>query len=126
VTSEQILDAIDEMSVKDLHELVKALEEKYDVSAQAAVAVAAAPAAGAAAEEGGAGGAATMSVVLTSPGQQKVQLIKKIKELTGKGLKECKELVDNLPATIKENIPEDEAVALKGQIEEAGGEVELK
>ena len=123
-TSDQILDAIDEMSVKDLHSLVKALEEKYDVSAQAAVAVAAAPAAGGGGDEGGA--AATMSVILTSPGQQKVQLIKKIKELTGKGLKECKELVDNLPAPIKENLPEDEAVQLKAQIEEAGGEVELK
>ena len=123
-TADQILDAIDEMSVKDLHALVKTLEEKYDVSAQAAVAVAAAPAAGGAADDGG--GPSTMSVILTNPGQQKVQLIKKIKELTGKGLKECKELVDNLPAPIKEGIPEDEAVQLKSQIEEAGGEVELK
>lgn len=124
MTTDQILEAIDEMQVKDLYALVKALEEKYEVSAQAAVAVAVAPA-GAAADDGG-GGAAAMKVVLTSPGQQKVQLIKKIKEITGKGLKECKELVDNLPAVLGENMPEDEAMQLKSQIEEAGGEVELQ
>jgi large subunit ribosomal protein L7/L12 len=124
MTSEKILDAIDEMPVKDLYALVKALEEKYDVSAQAAVAVAAAPAAGGGDDGGGA--AALMSVILTSPGQQKVQLIKKIKEITGKGLKECKEIVDNLPAVLGENMGEDDAMQLKAQIEEAGGEVELK
>lgn len=124
MTKEDILEAIDEMTVKDLHSLVKDLEEKYDVSAQAAVA--AAPAAA-----GDAGGgeeeavASTVTVKLTNAGQQKVQLIKKVKEITGKGLKECKELVDDLPATIKEGIDEDEAQSVREQLEEYGAEVDI-
>ena len=124
LTKEDILEAIDEMTVKDLHALVKDLEEKYDVSAQAAVA--AAPAAGGAAagaEEEAA--ASTVTVKLTNAGQQKVQLIKKVKEITGKGLKECKELVDDLPATIKEGIDEDEAQSIREQLEEYGAEVDI-
>lgn len=128
MTTEEILEAIDEMTVKDLHSLVKALEEKYGVSAQAAVAVAptsAGAAAGAAGAEAAAAPAA-LKVVLVNAGQQKVQLIKKIKEITGKGLKECKELADNLPAVVKEGLSEEEANQLKSQLEEVGAEVELQ
>ncbi len=127
MTAEQILEAIDGMTVKDLHALVKALEEKYGVSAQAAVAVAAVPAAGAPA--GGAAPAAaptTVKVVLKNAGQQKVQLIKKIKDITGKGLKECKELVDALPAVVKDGLSPEEANQLKAQLEQLGAEVELQ
>jgi large subunit ribosomal protein L7/L12 len=125
MTTEEILEAIDNMTVKDLHALVKALEEKYGVSAQAAVAVA--PAAGAAA--GAAAEAAaptTVKVVLKNAGQQKVQVIKKVKDITGKGLKESKELVDKLPAVIKEGISPEEAEQLKAQLEEVGAEVEIQ
>jgi large subunit ribosomal protein L7/L12 len=125
MTKEEILQAIEEMSVKDLAELVSAIEERFGVSAQAAVpvAVAAAPQAGgeAAAEE-----KSTVDVVLTNPGQQKIQVIKAVKEITGKGLKECKELVDKLPATIKEGLSPDEAEEIKKKLEEAGAEVQLK
>ena len=126
MTTDQILEAVDNMTVKDLHTLVKALEEKYGVSAQAAVAVAVgAPADGAA---GGAAAAApsTVKVVLKNAGQQKVQLIKKIKDITGKGLKECKELVDALPAVVKEGLSAEEATQIKAQLEEMGGEVALQ
>ena len=124
LTKEDILEAIDEMTVKDLHSLVKDLEEKYEVSAQAAVA--AAPAAAGAAAGGEAEAApSTVTVKLTNAGQQKVQLIKKVKEITGKGLKECKELVDDLPATIKEGIDEDEANQIREQLEEYGAEVDI-
>ncbi len=125
MTKEDILEAIDEMTVKDLHALVKDLEEKYDVSAQAAVA--AAPAAAGGAAEGGEeeAAASTVTVQLTNAGQQKVQLIKKVKEITGKGLKECKELVDDLPATIKEGVDEDEAQSIREQLEEYGAEVDI-
>ncbi len=125
MTKEEILQAIEEMSVKDLAELVSAIEERFGVSAQAAVpvAVAAAPQAG-----GEAGGEekSTVDVVLTNPGQQKIQVIKAVKEITGKGLKECKELVDKLPAVIKEGVSPDEAEDLKKKLEAAGAEVELR
>ena len=125
MTTEQILEAVDGMTVKDLHALVKALEEKYGVSAQAAVAVAVgAPAGGAAA--GGAAAPSTAKVILKNSGQQKVQLIKKVKDITGKGLKECKELVDALPAVVKEGISPEEALQIKAQLEEMGAEVELQ
>ena len=126
MTTEEILEAIDNMTVKDLHALVKALEEKYGVSAQAAVAVAA-PAAGAAPGAAAEAAApATVKVVLKNAGQQKVQVIKKVKDITGKGLKESKELVDKLPAVIKEGISPEEAEQLKAQLEEVGAEVEIQ
>ena len=125
MTKEEILQAIEEMSVKELAELVSAIEERFGVSAQAAVpvAVAAAPQAGA---EAGAEEKSTVDVVLTSAGQQKIQVIKAVKEITGKGLKECKELVDKLPAVIKEGLSPDEAEELKKKLEAAGAEVELR
>ncbi len=126
MTAEDILEAIDNMTVKDLHALVKALEEKYGVSAQAAVAVAAVPGAAAGAAGAEAAAPSTVKVVLTNAGQQKVQVIKKVKEITGKGLKECKELVDNLPAVLKEGISPEEAEQLKAQLQELGAEVEVQ
>jgi len=111
------------MSVLDLSELVKVLEKKFGVSAQAAVAVAAAPAAG------GAGAAEekdSFDLVLTSGGEQKVQVIKAIKDALGLGLKEAKDLVDAAPSPVKQGMKKAEAEELKKKIEEAGGKVELK
>lgn len=125
MNKEEILETIDQMTVKELAELVEAIEERYNVSAQAVAPVTVAPGAaapGAApAEE-----KTTFKVVLKSPGQQKVQLIKLVKELTGKGLKESKALVDELPAVIKEGLDEEEANSLKAKLEEVGAEVELQ
>ncbi len=124
---EEILQEIENMSVKDLADLVEMIEERFNVSAAMAAPVAVAAAPGAAG--GGEGGEATpetYKVVLTNPGQKKIQVIKEIKEITGKGLKECKELVDNLPAVIKEGVGPEEAASLKEKLEAAGAEVELK
>jgi large subunit ribosomal protein L7/L12 len=108
------------MSVLDLNELVKLFEAKFGVSA-AAVAVAGPAAAGAAAEE-----KTDFTVVLASDGGAKIALMKIVKEALGLGLKEAKDLVDNLPATLKEGMKKEDAEALKKQIEDAGGKVELK
>ena len=120
-----IVEKIETMSVLDLSELVRVLEKKFGVSAQAAMAVAAMPAAGAAA------GAAVeektiFDVELTASGDQKIQVIKVVKEATGLGLKEAKDLVDAAPSKIKEGMKKDEAEALKKKIEGAGGKVTLK
>lgn len=127
MAKEDILQQIEEMSVKDLAELVEMIEERFNVSAAMAapVAVAVAPAAGEGEGEGG-GAAETLKVIMTSAGQKKIQVIKEIKELTGKGLKECKELVDSLPATIREGISPDEATSIKEKLEAAGAEIELQ
>jgi len=126
MAKEDMLQQIEEMSVKDLAELVEMIEERFNVSAAMAapVAVAVAPADGAGGEAGGA--AETFKVVMTSAGQKKIQVIKEIKEITGKGLKECKELADGVPTTIKENVGADEATSLKEKLEAAGAEVELQ
>jgi len=122
---EEILQEIENMTVKDLADLVSMIEERFGVSAamMAPVAVATAPGAGA---DGGAAAPETYRVVLTSPGQKKIQVIKEIKEITGKGLQECKALVDSLPAVIKEGVGPDEAQSLKEKLEAAGAEIELK
>jgi large subunit ribosomal protein L7/L12 len=124
LSKEDILNAIAEMSVMDVVELVEAMEEKFGVSAQAAVAVAA-PAAG-----GDAGGAAEeqteFDVVLTSAGDKKVNAIKAVREITGLGLKEAKGLVDGAPSTVKEGLSKDDAEEAKKKLEEAGASVELK
>jgi len=121
---EEILDAISEMSVLDLSELISAMEDKFGVSATAVAAVAA-PAAG-----GDAGGAAEekseFDVVMTSFGGNKIAAIKAVRAITGLGLKEAKEMVEGAPATIKEGVAKDEAEEVKKQLEEAGAEVELK
>jgi len=125
LSKEEILDAIAEMSVMDVVALVEAMEEKFGVSAQAAVAVAAAPGAG-----GDAGGAAEekteFDIVLTGAGDKKVNTIKAVREITGLGLKEAKEMVDGAPSTIKEAASKDEAEEAKKKLEEAGASVELK
>jgi len=127
MVKEDILQQIEEMSVKDLAELVEMIEERFNVSAAmtAPVAVAAAPGAGGAESDSG-GAADTLKVVMTSAGQKKIQVIKEIKEITGKGLKECKELADSLPATIKEDVNPDEATSIKEKLEAAGAEIELQ
>ncbi len=125
LTKDQIIEAIKEMNVMDLSELVKELEEVFGVSAAAPVAVAAAPAAG-----GAAGGAeeekTDFDVVLVEAGAEKIKVIKAVREITGLGLKEAKELVDGAPGKIKEGLPKEEAEAMKAKIEEAGAKVELK
>ena len=124
LSNEDILNAIAEMSVMDVVELVNAMEEKFGVSAQAAVAVAAAPAAGgeaSAAEE-----KTDFDVVLSAIGEKKVNVIKAVRAITGLGLKEAKELVDGAPSTIKEAAPKDDAEVAKKQLEEAGATAELK
>ena len=115
-----IIDAIESMSVLDLNELVKLFEVKFGVSA-AAVAVAGPAAGGAAAEEKD-----EFTVVLTADGGAKIAVMKVVKEVLGLGLKEAKDMVDHLPDTLKEGMKKDDAEALKKQIEEAGGKVELK
>ena len=119
----EILDKIGAMSVLELSELIKAMEEKFGVSAAAAVAVAA-PAAGApaaAAEE-----KTEFTVVLTAAGDNKVNVIKAVRELTSLGLKEAKDLVDGAPKPVKEGIPKADAEAAKKKLEEAGAKVEIK
>jgi large subunit ribosomal protein L7/L12 len=118
----QVVDAIEKMSVLELHQLVKFLEKKFGVSAQA-VAVAAAPGAGAGAE---AEEKSSFNVHLADAGAQKIGIIKIVKEVLGLGLKEAKDLVDGAPALLKEGMKKEEAEALKKQIEDAGGKVELK
>jgi len=115
-----IVEAIENMSVLDLNELVKLFEVKFGVSA-AAVAVAGPAAGGAAAEEKD-----DFTVILSSDGGAKIAVMKVVKEALGLGLKEAKDMVDNLPATLKEGMKKEDAEALKKQIEDAGGKVELK
>ena len=124
-TAAELIDEIKKMSVLELSELIKALEEEFGVSATAVAAPAPAAAAagdGAEAEEE----SSTVDVVLTGPGDKKIQVIKVVRAATGLGLKEAKALVDEAPKAVKEGIDRDEAEKLKGEIEEAGGSVELK
>ena len=123
LSKDDILNAIAEMSVMEVVELVSAMEEKFGVSAQAAVAVAAAPAGGeaAAAEE-----QTEFDVMLTSVGDKKVNVIKAVRAITGLGLKEAKGLVDGTPSAIKEGVSKDDAEEAKKQLEEAGATAELK
>ncbi len=124
VSKEDILETISNMSVMDVVELIEAMEEKFGVSAAAPVAVAAGPAAGgeaAAAEE-----KTEFDVVLASFGSQKVPVIKVVREITGLGLKEAKELVEGAPSAVKEGVAKDEAEEIKKKLEEAGASVEVK
>ncbi|RBP44870.1 50S ribosomal protein L7/L12 [Garciella nitratireducens] len=120
----QLIEEVKNMTVLELSELVSALEEEFGVSAAAPMAVAAAPAAG------GAGEAAEekteFDVILTAAGDQKIKVIKVVREVTGLGLKEAKDLVDNAPKPIKEGISKEDAESLKAKIEEVGGSVEVK
>ena len=118
-----LLEEIKELTVLELSELVKALEEEFDVTAQATVA--AAPAAAAGAAEAGAAEKSEFDVVLKSAGASKINVIKVVKEVTGLGLKDAKALVDGAPKPVKEGVAKDEAEELKSKLEEAGAEIEL-
>jgi large subunit ribosomal protein L7/L12 len=124
LSNEDILNAIAEMSVMDVVELVSAMEEKFGVSAQAAVAAVAAPAAGGG--EDAAAAKTEFDVVLSAVGDKKVNVIKAVRAITGLGLKEAKEMVDGAPSTIKEAASKDDAEEAKKQLEEAGASAELK
>ncbi|TDT36937.1 LSU ribosomal protein L12P [Halospina denitrificans] len=124
LSKDDILNAIAEMSVMEVVELVEAMEEKFGVSAQAAVA--AAPAAGGGEEAAAAEEQTEFDVVLTAGGEKKVNVIKVVRELTGLGLKEAKALVDGAPGTVKEGASKDDADEAKTKLEEAGASVELK
>lgn len=120
MTIEQILDAIKEMTVLELNDLVKAIEEEFGVTAAAPVAVAAAG--------GEAGGAeqTEFDVILAEAGAQKIKVIKAVREITGLGLKEAKEVVDNAPKAVKEGVAKEEAEEMKAKLEEVGAVIELK
>jgi large subunit ribosomal protein L7/L12 len=114
-TFEQILETIENLTVKELNELVKLFEEKFEVSAQPTVVAGAGAAGGEAAEE-----KTEFDVILKSPGAKKINVIKVVRQITGAGLKEAKEMVDNTPSTIKEGVTKEEAEEIKKQLEEAG------
>jgi len=122
-TKDELIEAIETMTVLELSELVTALEDKFGVSAAAPVAVAAGPAAGgeAAVEE-----QTEFNVVLVSAGEKKIQAIKAVREITGLGLKEAKAVVDGAPGNVKEGVSKDEAEDIKGKLEAAGATVEVK
>lgn len=121
----KLIDEVKELTVIELNELVKALEEEFGVSAAAPVAMMGMPAGGAGAA-GGADEKTEFTPTLTSIGDKKIEVIKAVRELTGLGLKEAKELVDNAPKPIKEGVSKDEAEAIQKRLEEAGAKVELK
>ena len=121
MTKEQIIEAVKNMTVLELNELVKAIEEEFGVTAAAPVAVMGGAAAGAAAEE-----KTDFDVILASAGDQKIKVIKVVREITGLGLKEAKELVDNTPKPIKEGASKEEAEEIKAKLEEVGAGVEVK
>ena len=126
ITKDDVIDFIANMTVLELSELVKEMEDKFGVSAAAPVAMMAAGAG-----DAGAGGAAAeekteFDVVLLAPGDKKIQVIKEVRAITGLGLKDAKALVDDVPKPVKEGIAKDEAEKIKAQLEDAGGQVELK
>lgn len=124
-TTEEWIEELKGISVLELSERIKALEEEFGVSATAVAAAAPAAAAGGG-DEGGEEESATVDVVLTGPGEKKIQVIKAVRAATGLGLKEAKALVDEAPKAVKEGIDREEADKLKAELEEAGGEVEIK
>ena len=123
VSRKDVLTYLEESNMVEISELISEIEEKFGVSAAAPVAVAAATSAGV---EEGESKKTEFNVILKSPGQAKINVIKAVRGITNLGLKEAKELVDSAPSTIKEALPKEEAEELKAKIEAAGGEVELK
>ena len=124
VTKDEVVSFIDSMTVLEMSEFVKELEDKYGVTAAAPVAAAAVPAAGgatAAAEE-----KTEFDVILSAAGDKKIQVIKEVRTITGLGLKDAKDLVESAPKPIKEGVKKEEADAIKAQVEAAGGTVEVK
>jgi large subunit ribosomal protein L7/L12 len=126
LTKDQILEAFDKMSVLELSEFIKAFEERYDVTAAAPAAVAVAAPAAAAADAEAAEEQTEFEAVLTEIGPNKIPVIKVVRELTGLGLKEAKDLVDAAPKAVKEGVDKDEAEKIKAALEEQGAKVELK
>ncbi|QFG00877.1 50S ribosomal protein L7/L12 [Psychrobacillus glaciei] len=120
MNKEAILEAIKEMTVLELNDLVKAIEEEFGVTAAAPVAMAAGGGAAAAEEQ------TEFDVILASAGDQKIKVIKVVREITGLGLKEAKEVVDNAPKAVKEGVSKEDAEAIKAQLEEVGANVEVK
>ena len=125
ISKEELIDALSGLKVLEVVDLVKALEEKWGVSAAAAVAVAAAPAGGGAAAPA-AEEKTEFNVTMTSFGANKVGVIKVIREITGLGLKEAKDLVEGVPSSVKEGVPKAEAESIKKKLEEAGAAAEIK
>jgi len=129
ISQDDLLEAIDKMTVLELSEFIKKFEERYGVTAAAPVAVAAAPAAGGGGEAGGAAAAVEeqteFSAVLAEVGPNKIPVIKVVRELTGLGLKEAKDLVDAAPKPVKEGVGKDEADKIKAALEEVGGKVTI-
>ena len=125
ISKEELIDALSNLKVLEVVDLVKALEEKWGVSAAAAVAVAAAPAAGGAAAPA-AEEKTEFAVTMTSFGANKVGVIKVIREITGLGLKEAKDLVEGVPSQVKDGVPKAEAESIKKKLEEAGAAAEIK
>ncbi|MFB5192191.1 50S ribosomal protein L7/L12 [Alicyclobacillus fastidiosus] len=121
MTTQEILEAVKNMTVLELNDLVKAIEEEFGVTAAAPVAIA-----GAGAADGGAAEQTEFDVILTSAGSSKIGVIKVVREITGLGLKEAKELVDNAPKAIKEKISKEDAEGMKAKLEEAGASIEIK
>ncbi len=124
VTKEQVFEFIDNMSILDMSKFIKEFEERYGVTAAAPVAVAAAP--GAAAAAPAAEEKTSFDVILSSAGDKKIQVIKVVRELTGLGLKEAKDLVDGAPKAVKTGVSKDEAASIKAKLEEQGATVEVK
>lgn len=124
--AEDILKSVEKLSVLELADLVKAMEEKFGVSAAAPVAMAAAPQGGAGGDAGAAEEKDSFDVELSAAGGQKISVIKVVREITGLGLKEAKDMVDGAPKVIKEGVKKEEAEEMKKKLEEAGATVELK
>lgn len=120
MTKDQIIEAVKNMTVLELNDLVKAIEEEFGVTAAAPVAVAGGADAGAAEEQ------TEFEVILTSAGDQKIKVIKAVREITGLGLKEAKEVVDNAPKTVKDGVSKADAEEIKAKLEEVGAGVEVK
>ncbi len=126
ITKEDVIKFIENMTVLELAEFVKELEEKFGVSAAAPIAVAAAPAAAAGAEAAPAEEKTSFDVILSEVGAQKIQVIKVVRQITGLGLKEAKELVEGAPKPVKEGVSKEEAEEIKKKLEEVGAKVEIK
>jgi large subunit ribosomal protein L7/L12 len=129
MTKDEIIDAIKQMNVMELADVVKALEDEFGISAAAPVAVAAAPAAGGAAADGGAAAVEEQTefeVGIKEIGPNKINVIKAVREVTSLGLREAKELVESAPTAIKEGVAKEEADSIKSKLEEAGAAVEIK
>jgi len=126
ITKDQVVDFIANMSVLEMSELVKEMEEKFGVSAAAAAAAVAAPAAGGGESEAAAEEKTEFDVILTSFGEKKINVIKEVRSITGLGLKEAKEAVESAPKAIKEGVSKEEAEEVKKKLEEAGASAEIK